>query len=111
MNTNKLNKMTEQQRIDALLQAFTDTGYEAHVEEESETFRLAKHIVTQDLPLLEKATDSQELEDLIRDAASAARDKCYAELSCDEEQESEATLGWVCFGELWKVLESATGNA
>jgi hypothetical protein len=104
-----LLKMSNEQRLAAVSQAFKDTGHQDHVDEDSETFRIANHIVTQDLELLRKADDAEDLESHIRTAAAEADDNCYAELNGDEGQEAEASLGWVCFDELWGVLASAAG--
>ena len=101
----KIAGMNEADRIKALLQAFEATGHQDHVEEESETFKIAKHIVTKDLAILEKSEYEEILEDNIRDAAAAASDKCYAGLSNDDSLDENA-LEWVCFGELWEILEA-----
>ena len=105
MDTKRLENMNEDDRIKALLQAFEDTGHQDHVDEDSETFNIAKHIVTKDLKILQ-CKDAEDLESRIRAAAAEADDNCYADLNGDEGQEAEASLGWVCFEELWTVLEA-----
>jgi hypothetical protein len=109
MNHKNLLTMSNEQRLAAVAQAFKDTGHPEHIEEDSETFQIANHIVTEDLELLRQSNDAEDMESRIRAAAAEADDNCYADLNGDEGQEAEASLGWVCFSELWGVLASAAG--
>jgi hypothetical protein len=56
MNHKNLLTMSNEQRLAAVAQAFKDTGHPEHIEEDSETFQIANHIVTEDLELLRQTT-------------------------------------------------------